>query len=321
MARCLVALGSNLGDRRHHLERAVELLGFMPGVTLLGVSRYRETKPVGGPPGQTPFLNGACLVGTDLSPEDLLGLLHAVEASLERERSVRWGARTVDLDLLLHGEAVRDTPRLVLPHPRMTTRRFVLEPAAEIAADLRHPTAGCSVGELLENISHPHPHVAVTGVPETATREVAEAVADRLMARLVPKPGPPPDSRDPAAWAASLDAWSRALAEDDPQGRGDQRHHGVVSDDWPGSLWLDPANPLPSEGFACAALRPHVALLLLADERRLSETSARSQARLADVLHGRSTLGIARPKAVVPIRADRVAQAIEEAVAAVEAMG
>lgn len=322
MARCLVALGSNLGDRRDHLDKAVELLGFMPGVTLLGVSRYRETKPIGGPDGQAPFLNGACLVETDLSPQDLLGLLQAVEASLERERSVRWGPRTVDLDLLLHGETILESERLVLPHPRMATRRFVLEPSAEIAAELHHPTADCSVGDLLDNISQPDPYVAVTGIAGTATAVVAEAVADRLLARLVRTPTPPPDSPDPAAWSATLDAWSRPLAEhgtDDE--RADETHHGTVSDYWTGSLWLDPSNPLPPRAAICPAARPHVVLLLLADERKLQARAVRMQSRLVELLHGRVECGAHRPKAVVPIRGDSAERAIDEAVAAVEAMG
>lgn len=323
MARCLVALGSNLGDRRDHLDKAVELLGFMPGVTLLEVSRYRETKPVGGPDGQAPFLNGACLVETDLSPQDLLGLLQAVESSLERERSVRWGPRTVDLDLLLHGETILESERLVLPHPRMATRRFVLEPSAEIAAELHHPTADCSVGDLLDNISRPDPYVAVTGIAGTATAEVAEAVADRLLARLVRTPMPPPDSPDPAAWSATLDAWSRPLSghRTDDDERAHERHHGVVSDYWTGSLWLDPSNPLaPREAIGPAA-RPHVVLLLLADERQLPDRDIRMQSRLVDLLHGRVECGVQRPRAVVPIRADSAERAIDEAVAAVEAMG
>lgn len=323
MARCLVALGSNLGDRRDHLDKAVELLGFMPGVTLLGVSRYRETKPIGGPGGQAPFLNGACLMETDLSPQDLLGLLQAVEASLERERSVRWGPRTVDLDLLLHGETILESERLVLPHPRMATRRFVLEPSAEIAAELHHPTADCSVGDLLDNISQPDPRVAVTGIAGTPTVAVAEAVADRLLARLVRTPTKPPDSPDPAAWAATLEAWSRTLAEDGTaeECQGHERHHGVVSDYWTGSLWLDPSNPLEPRETARPAARPHVVLLLLADERHLPARDVRMQSRLVELLHGRIACGVPRPKAVVPIRAESAERAIDEAVAAVEAMG
>ena len=97
----------------------MELLRFMPGVTLVSVSRYRETRPIGGPPGQGVFLNGACLLETDLAPHDVLGMLAAVENTLDRERGERWGPRTVDLDLLLYDSIVLDTATLTLPHPRI----------------------------------------------------------------------------------------------------------------------------------------------------------------------------------------------------------
>ncbi|NDC64536.1 MAG: 2-amino-4-hydroxy-6-hydroxymethyldihydropteridine diphosphokinase, partial [Planctomycetia bacterium] len=100
MARCLVGCGSNLGSRREQLDRAVELLRFMPGVSVQAVSRYRETRPVGGPAGQEAYLNGACLIETDLAPHELLDALGAVEQTLLRHRSERWAARTIDLDLL-----------------------------------------------------------------------------------------------------------------------------------------------------------------------------------------------------------------------------
>ena len=86
MARCLIGCGSNLGQRREQLDRALELLGFMPGVELVAVSRFHETRPVGGPADQGGYLNGACLIETDLPPRDLLGALFAVENTLHRRR-------------------------------------------------------------------------------------------------------------------------------------------------------------------------------------------------------------------------------------------
>ncbi|NBX29484.1 2-amino-4-hydroxy-6-hydroxymethyldihydropteridine diphosphokinase, partial [bacterium] len=125
----------------------------MPGVAIVAVSRFRETRAVGGPPGQDAYLNGACLIETELPPEDVLGMLAAVENTLHRERLERWGERTIDLDLLLYDDLVVESDALTVPHPRMVTRRFVLEPSAEIAADLSVPTAACTVGDLLDNIS------------------------------------------------------------------------------------------------------------------------------------------------------------------------
>ena len=145
----------------------------MPGVTVQAVSHYRETPPVGGPPGQQSFLNGACLIDTDLPPRVVLEILAAVEKTLHRERAERWGPRTIDLDLLLYDDIVIDTPDLTIPHPRMATRRFVLEPAAEIAGDLTFPLAACSIRDLLANISAPHPLVVVVGVPGSGASEVA----------------------------------------------------------------------------------------------------------------------------------------------------
>lgn len=149
---CLIALGSNLGDRAAILTRAVDRLSATPGITVLRVSRIYETAPSGGPPGQGPFLNAAAMLQTSLEPLALLAVLHNIEAELGRVRDVHWGARTLDLDLLLDGGRVINSPALTVPHPRMQTRRFVLEPAAEIAADMLHPVLRRTIGELLAEL-------------------------------------------------------------------------------------------------------------------------------------------------------------------------
>jgi pantoate--beta-alanine ligase len=149
MAQALIALGSNLGDRAAMLDRAVELLGEVIGLAVLRVSRWHETDAVGGPAGQGPYLNGAALVETSLDPFTLARELQRVEAELGRVRAERWGPRTIDLDLLLYDSLRLDARELTIPHARMTERRFVLAPAAEIAPDMRHPPSGCSVRELL----------------------------------------------------------------------------------------------------------------------------------------------------------------------------
>ena len=191
-AHCLIGCGANEGARREQLNQAIDMLRFMPGVRLVDVSQFLETLPVGGPPGQSPYLNAACLIETTFKPEEVLDMLLAVENTLHRSRETRWGPRTIDLDLLLYDDCVLKTECLQVPHPRMTTRRFVLEPAAAIAADLKHPVAGCTIRELLENISERHLHVAVVGVPGSGAPEIADAVADVTLSRLIHAPAPLP---------------------------------------------------------------------------------------------------------------------------------
>ena len=134
-----VGLGSNLGDREALLQRAVELIGAEPDVEVRAVSSFRETDPVGFLD-QPPFLNGACALETELAPEALLQRLLGIERALGRVRAgQRFGPRTIDLDLLLYGAETIDIPGLTVPHPRLTERRFALEPLVELDPDLTLP--------------------------------------------------------------------------------------------------------------------------------------------------------------------------------------
>jgi 2-amino-4-hydroxy-6-hydroxymethyldihydropteridine diphosphokinase len=161
MATALVALGSNLGDRRELLDQALRDLADCAAIEVLAVSGYRETVAVGGPAGQAAFLNAAARLRTALEPQALLDELQAIEQRLGRVRTERWGPRSVDLDLLLYEELQLDTPRLTLPHPRMAFRRFVLEPAAEVGGELLHATTGWTVSRLLEHLNSAKPYVVV----------------------------------------------------------------------------------------------------------------------------------------------------------------
>jgi 2-amino-4-hydroxy-6-hydroxymethyldihydropteridine diphosphokinase len=133
-----VALGSNLGDRRRHLDLAVDELRNLPGVRVLAVSKWIETAAVGGPADSPSYLNGALLLETDLGARDLLEALLAIERGHGRRRrpGTRDEPRTLDLDLLLFGDQRIDEPDLRVPHPRMEEREFVLAPLSEIAPDL-----------------------------------------------------------------------------------------------------------------------------------------------------------------------------------------
>jgi 2-amino-4-hydroxy-6-hydroxymethyldihydropteridine diphosphokinase len=139
--RAYLGLGSNLGDRRGHLRRA---LAGLPD--LVAVSPLYETEPVGGPPGQEDYLNLVVEMDTGLGPRDLLALSHRLEQEAGRVRTVRHGPRTLDVDVLLVGDLVVDEPDLVVPHPRMWERRFVVEPLGDLAPDLVTPSVRIASG-------------------------------------------------------------------------------------------------------------------------------------------------------------------------------
>ena len=147
MDRVAVALGSNCGDRRAHLDYAVSTLRTL--LTNLTVSRYYETIPVGVSGPQALFLNAAAVGDTRMSARTLLDALLAIEHERGRERPYANAPRTLDLDVILFGDAIVEEPGLQVPHPRFRERRFVLQPLAEVAPDLRDPVSGKTIAELL----------------------------------------------------------------------------------------------------------------------------------------------------------------------------
>lgn len=130
-----IGLGSNLGDKKANLEEALKLLGAVTGVQLKKVSSYYRTAPLGGPV-QDWYLNTVAEITVSLEPHQLLTVLLEIENRLGRVRTVRWGPRTVDLDLLLYDRRVICSSALTLPHPRMTGRAFVMAPLAELSPGL-----------------------------------------------------------------------------------------------------------------------------------------------------------------------------------------
>ncbi|MDQ7820034.1 MAG: 2-amino-4-hydroxy-6-hydroxymethyldihydropteridine diphosphokinase [Armatimonadota bacterium] len=137
-SRVFLGLGSNLGDRARLVEQALAALESSGRVRVVRRSSLYETAPV-GKTDQPPFVNMVAQVETDLPPQALLSLAQEVERSLGRVRGERWGPRSIDVDILLYGDLVVNTPALVIPHPEITRRRFVLEPLLEIAPDAALP--------------------------------------------------------------------------------------------------------------------------------------------------------------------------------------
>ena len=180
----LIAFGSNQGDSLQVFESSIDALQRIAGVTVVAHSQPIWTAPITGRfPGKIatscdedrsssqlasptasddrPYLNAVIRIATDLSPSELHLQTAAIERQFGRVRSGHWQARVIDLDLLLLGDQIVDTRSLTLPHPRMSFRRFVLEPAAEIAAELKHPIANCSIAALLKRINSPNKIMAL----------------------------------------------------------------------------------------------------------------------------------------------------------------
>ncbi|MDW7651368.1 MAG: 2-amino-4-hydroxy-6-hydroxymethyldihydropteridine diphosphokinase [Bacillota bacterium] len=148
MARAFLGLGSNMGDRQKELDFAIGRLREHPQITLVRAADYLETDPVGYLD-QDKFLNSAAEIETSLSPYQLLAVLQKIEHDAGRIRTIRWGPRTLDIDILLYEDLVLDDPDLTIPHPRMREREFVLLPLSEIAPDAVVPPENLTVSQLL----------------------------------------------------------------------------------------------------------------------------------------------------------------------------
>jgi len=157
VTRAYLGLGSNMGDRQAHISRALEALA-QAGVMVCSVSPLYESEPW-GVADQPRFLNAACAVETSHSPSALLALLKAIEKEMGRTCAIRYGPRPIDVDILLYGDLCIETLSLIVPHPAMLERPFVLVPLADIAPLARHPRSGLTIAEHLARLG-PTPDVA-----------------------------------------------------------------------------------------------------------------------------------------------------------------
>ena len=144
-----IGVGSNVGDRKDNCRKAIELLGETGRV--LSISSLYHSEPVGYKE-QEDFINAVVSIETDLSATELLDACHVIEGRLGRKRTLRWGPRTIDLDILLYGDQIMNQPHLIIPHPLMATRKFVLAPLAEIAPEVMHPVLQKTARQLLREL-------------------------------------------------------------------------------------------------------------------------------------------------------------------------
>jgi 2-amino-4-hydroxy-6-hydroxymethyldihydropteridine diphosphokinase len=150
--RAYIGLGANVGDRRGNIGAAIDKLGSIDGVTVVRVSKLLENPAVGMGDDAPAFLNGVAQIETTLGSHALLQRMLEIERELGRQRREKWAPRPIDLDLLLYGDHIISSDELLVPHPLMHERRFVLEPLAEIAPDVVHPTLQMTIGGLLEEL-------------------------------------------------------------------------------------------------------------------------------------------------------------------------
>ena len=146
-----IGFGSNIGDRLAHIQNAIHALSKTEEITLEKISSVYKTDPVGYE-AQAQFLNGVAAIQTSLAPLSLLHTLKNIETAIGRKHRIRWGPREIDLDILIYGDMCLQTAKLVIPHPEMHRRRFVLAPLAEIAPDLVHPVLKEGVQTLLARL-------------------------------------------------------------------------------------------------------------------------------------------------------------------------
>jgi 2-amino-4-hydroxy-6-hydroxymethyldihydropteridine diphosphokinase len=193
-----------LGDREATLNSALDEIDAMPNVRVSRRSEWHRSRPVGGPPEQTEYLNGSIVVETSVPPLAFLELLQRIEARHGRVPAERWAARQLDIDLLLYGDEVIETPQLTVPHLRMTFRRFVLEPAAEVAPRMAHPIIGWPMERLVLHLNAAKDEVVMLSPSEALRSELTAKLSQRFGAQKVDAPT---FKTAEQLWPASYGTW------------------------------------------------------------------------------------------------------------------
>lgn len=149
---CYIGIGSNLGDALKHCRDAVKIISHTKGMTLQGKSSFYKTEPVGIEE-QNDFINAVVEIKTTILPKELLDVLQKIESTMGRIRKIKGGPRVIDLDIIFYGQSMIREPNLIIPHPEMHKRRFVLEPLCEIASYFIHPAFGISIRGLMDRLN------------------------------------------------------------------------------------------------------------------------------------------------------------------------
>lgn len=248
ISQCLISFGSNLGRRDSVIADAARRIAEIDGVGPLHASRLFETPPIGGPGGQERFLNAVAAFDTTLSARQLLRVLQETELDLGRERRDRWGARSIDLDVVLHGALVGGGTGLIVPHPRYTARQFVLQPACDVAAHYRDPRFGWTLQRLTSHLSAGVPSLALVGGDDAVRRAICMRLQDEYGMRTY-QAGP---LADPMNVVGNVPAGrARAPQASDPASRAPATTRPPVtrrSDttvEVKSALWVDPEDDQP----------------------------------------------------------------------------
>lgn len=215
MTQCLVAVGCNQGDCRNTIRQAAQKIDELPRTQWISSSRLVESQPVG--PLEGCFLNGVFRVDTDLEAHPFLQHLHQIEQAAGRDRSKTSKNRTLDLDLLLFGQEIIQTPELIVPHPRMSFRRFVMEPAAELIPEMPHPRLNASLGQLWKQLQI-RPNLIAILVPDSfPLGEITESSASNVL-WVIPNDPPsvletlPEKPTESPAWTVVLTTQAQQLS-------------------------------------------------------------------------------------------------------------